>query len=60
MAVNGADIDINFHFQKIKQSTERQRELENEHVKAISRLNNSGQNLIEDVPTLQVRPGRFS
>ena len=44
-----------FVFQKIKQSTERQRELENEHVKAISRLNNSGtQNFIEDVPTLQV------
>ena len=43
-------------FQKIKQSTERQRELENEHVKAISRLNNSGtNNYIEDVPTLQVR-----
>jgi len=40
--------------QKIKQSTERQRELENEHIKAISRLNNSGtNNYIEDVPTLQ-------
>merc|ERR1719361_3361292 len=39
--------------QKIKQSTEKQRELEAEQVKTFDKLNNARSNKIEEVPSLQ-------
>jgi len=39
--------------QKIKQSKDRQRDLENEQVKTIDKLNNARTSRIEEVPTLQ-------
>ena len=42
-------------FQKIKQSTERQRELEADQVKTFDKLNNARTHKPEEVPSLQVR-----
>ena len=60
-SVSGSGIDVNFFktlflLQKVKQSTERQRELENEQARALDLLNStsSGNGYIEtDVPSLQ-------
>ena len=48
-------VKLNFLFQKIKQSKDRQRDLENEQVKTIDKLNNARTSRIEEVPTLQVK-----
>lgn len=44
-------------FQKIKHSKDKQRELENEQVRTLDKLNNARTNRIEEVPSLQVRNG---
>ena len=48
-------VKLNFLFQKIKQSKDRQRDLENEQVKTIDKLNSARTSRIEEVPTLQVK-----
>merc|ERR1719445_2151223 len=45
--------NIEVILQKIKQSTQRQRELEAEQVKTIDKLNNARTNKIEEIPFLQ-------